>query len=160
MSEVENIINSTEMEVKKEIMYFSKKSEMTAAATGLLQDRNLEMYRTALACDCMAPANRRRGILLINNDTNKVEYRLARCKECSGVVEDDEEIVEKKSGKEQEPKRNITINLDSLIGSINVSAQPSSEGSHQFHLADDFQDKISKSLVEVLSRVVQEADKL
>ena len=66
--------------------YFDKRSDMTSAANSLMNGNALVSYRTRVMCACRYPFNFRHGILLVNSETDKVEYQLARCRACRKEV--------------------------------------------------------------------------
>lgn len=63
-------------------LYYDKRSEVTAAANELMHDNMLVPTRCRVMCACRYPHNFRDGILLIDSETDRVEYQLTRCRAC------------------------------------------------------------------------------
>lgn len=64
--------------------YVNLRSELTAEMIKQYKDNN-NVYRTRLACGCMAPKNTRYGIIVI--DANHVEVaQIIKCKGCFNAL--------------------------------------------------------------------------
>lgn len=66
----------------RDYLYFDKRSEVTGKANELMKGNMLVPYRCRVTCACQYN-NRRDGILLINCETDSVEYQLTRCRHCA-----------------------------------------------------------------------------